>query len=124
MSERPFDRVRRLSPSQLALLSLRLGHRVGHRPTAEAGQPASPASTLISAEAGPRVDELSDEQVDALLERILRERLPGGKAPDQPPVLVPASGQYLGANLLERLDELSEEEVDSLLAEQLGKAAK
>jgi len=113
------DRVSQLSPTQLALLSLRLRHRSA----ASHDVLAAPAMQPISSEPEPRVDELSDEEVDALLKRVLREQLPGGNADARPSTVIRASERSLPA-FGENLDQLSDEEVEALLDELLRKEEK
>lgn len=110
VTERLLDRVSELSPARLALLSLRLGHR-------PAAVTRDQAIAPVAHEPEPRIDELSDEEVEALLERTLCEQASEGDVESEPPVTIQASERRPPADLLENLGELSDEEVESLLDE-------
>jgi hypothetical protein len=119
VTERLLDRVAKLSPVRLALLSLRLGHR----PVAVAADPLAASSIPpIADEPEPRVDELTDEEVAALLERTLREQVAKTGAETQP-TMIPPSERRLPADLVGNLDRMSDEEVDSLLDELMRRDA-
>jgi hypothetical protein len=115
-------RVRSLSPARLALLERRLAARQ----SIDAGSaPSAPPSTMTADEAAlmlGRLDELSDSEVDGLLERIefpsaivSTTRAQSGDGPSD-------SGKLTGdaTEFLSRLDDLTEGEVNHLLEQLMG----
>ena len=138
-----FERVAALSPEKLALLSLRLGtgSALGFESEAAGIDQAPPGTTtggVTSAALIPRIprddvaalltrlDELSDDEVDALLLRMRAEAAAEERATAPVSLAAPPTAAAIrpldrehDARLLERLDRLSDTEVDSLLGELL-----
>jgi hypothetical protein len=112
------ERAKELSPEQLALLSL-YSRRRSERPDAEREQAPferSPRDEEVLA----RLHELSDAEVDSLLQQVLAEEdAPAAEAEPEPrPSVIPAARRD-ESELLARIDRLSDDEVDSLLGELL-----
>jgi hypothetical protein len=118
------ERVAALSTAKLALLNLRL-HELVTAPGTHAGAPAAVTGKVIprltrqdeaDATALERLEEMSDAEVDALLERMLEPAdPPPAPRADAAPDVIPRVARDREAQLLAGLENLSDDDVDSLL---------